>query len=49
MSEKDDFRNRQAIALTYEPGTTAPTIVAAGRGYVADKIIETAKENDVPL
>lgn len=49
MGEKDDFRNRQAIALTYESGTTAPTIVAAGRGYVADKIIETAKENDVPL
>ena len=47
MSEKDDFR--KAIALTYEPGTTAPTIVAAGRGYVADKIIETAKENAVPL
>lgn len=49
MGEKDDFRNRQAIALTYEQGTTAPAIVAAGRGYVADKIIETAKENAVPL
>lgn len=49
MGDKNNFQNRQAVALSYEPGTTAPTIVAAGKGYVADKIIETAKENDVPL
>lgn len=49
MRGKGDLKDRQAIALTYEPGTTAPTIVAAGKGYVADRIIETAKENDVPL
>ena len=47
MGDKNDFQNRQAVALTYEPGTTAPTIVAAGRGYVADKIIKTAQENAV--
>ena len=46
MGDKNDFQNRQAVALTYEPGTTAPTIVAAGRGYVADKIIKTAQENE---
>lgn len=49
MGDKNGFQNRQAVALTYEPGTTAPTIVAAGRGYVADKIIKTAQENEVPL
>lgn len=49
MEKKNEFKDRQAIALTYEPGTSAPTIVAAGKGYVADKIIETAKENEVPL
>ena len=42
MGDKNDFQNRQAVALTYEPGTTAPTIVA-------DKIIKTAQENEVPL
>ena len=42
MGDKNDFQNRQAVALTYEPGTTAPT-------YVADKIIKTAQENEVPL
>lgn len=40
---------KQAVALSYEPGTEAPVIVAAGKGYLADKIINTAKENDVPL
>ena len=49
MDKRRELKDRQAIALTYEPGTSAPTIVAAGRGYVADKIIETAKENEVPL
>ena len=49
MDKKRELKDRQAIALTYESGTSAPAIVAAGRGYVADRIIETAKENDVPL
>lgn len=49
MDKKRELKDRQAIALAYEPGTSAPAIVAAGRGYVADRIIETAKENDVPL
>ena len=47
--EKNELKHRQAIALTYEPGTSAPTIVAAGKGYVAGRIIETARENEVPL
>lgn len=41
--------SKQAVALTYEPGREAPVIVAAGRGLIAERIIETAKENDVPL
>ena len=47
--ENDNNKEKQAIALTYQPGTEAPTIVAAGKGFLAEKIIETAKENDVPL
>ena len=48
-NEYKDYKEKQAIALTYQPGTEAPTIVAAGKGYLAEKIIKTAKENDVPL
>ena len=41
----DENKKKQAIALQYNPGDEAPTIVASGMGIVADKIIE----NDVPL
>lgn len=40
---------KQAIALTYDPGDTAPRILATGKGALAEKILETAKEADVPV
>jgi flagellar biosynthesis protein len=40
---------KTAVALSYEPGMRAPTILAAGKGYVAQKITEKAIENDVPF
>ncbi len=46
---EDGRRKRAAVALSYEPSEGAPKIVASGEGYVADKIISTAQENDVPL
>ena len=44
---KDFSKEKTAVALSYEPGDTAPKIVATGKGHVADKIIETAKENEL--
>ncbi len=49
MSEKDHEKQKTAVALEYIPGETAPQIVATGKGHVADKIIEVAKEKDVPI
>lgn len=41
---------KQAAALKYEPGKdNAPVVVASGRGPIAEKIIEIAKDNNVPL
>ena len=40
---------KQAIALEYNPMEPAPKVVASGRGALAEKIIEKAKESDVPL
>jgi flagellar biosynthesis protein len=40
---------RTAVALTYEPNEEAPKVIASGRGYLADRIIEKAKEANVPL
>ncbi|MBP3543904.1 MAG: EscU/YscU/HrcU family type III secretion system export apparatus switch protein [Lachnospiraceae bacterium] len=42
-------KTKQAVALSYDVGDEAPRIVAAGKGAVAERIIEKAKENDVPL
>ncbi|MDR1424412.1 MAG: EscU/YscU/HrcU family type III secretion system export apparatus switch protein [Azoarcus sp.] len=40
-------RREGAVALTYSPGDTAPTVVAKGRGLVAREIIERAHEAGV--
>jgi len=38
-----------AVALRYEPGKSAPRIVAKGAGVVAQKIRERAEESGVPM
>ena len=47
--QKDKDKMKQAIALEYGPSDEAPKVVASGRGYLAERIIERAKENDVPI
>lgn len=49
MVEKNNEKPKQAIALAYEAGDEAPKILATGKGVLAEKIIEKAKEADVPL
>ena len=52
---KDSFldeKNRKpktAVALEYNPSEEAPKIVASGKGFLAERIIEKAKEADVPV
>ena len=37
-----------AVALEYEAGTrAAPVVVATGRGLIAEKIVEVARENGI--
>jgi len=40
---------KQAIALSYDPDEEAPRVIASGRGALAERIIERAKESDVPV
>ena len=47
QKEKNNL-DKTAVAIAYEPGEAAPRILATGKGSVAEKIIETAKENKVP-
>lgn len=42
-------KSRQAIALSYDPAEDAPKVIASGRGHLAERIIEKAKESDVPV
>ena len=49
MAEEEKKKVKQAVALEYDPNDLAPKIVATGRGKVAERIIEEAKENDVPI
>ncbi|MFD2371268.1 EscU/YscU/HrcU family type III secretion system export apparatus switch protein [Brevibacillus sp. GCM10020057] len=52
MSEMSpsDSKRKQAVALKYQAGTMeAPKVVAKGKGYVAENILKTAKEHDIPV
>jgi flagellar biosynthesis protein len=42
-------RRRSAAALRYDGGAGAPTVVAAGRGELAEKILEAARAAAVPV
>ena len=50
MSQFDDVLNKKAVALRYDENKDmAPVIVASGLGYMAEKIVETANQNGVPV
>lgn len=49
MSEYKKYLNKRAVALKYNSKDIAPIIVASGMGHMAEKIVEVAVENDVPI
>ncbi len=51
MSEQTppEGQRPRATALRYEQGSTAPTVVASGSGYVAEQIVKAALEAGVPV
>lgn len=49
VSKTEEKKEKTAVAVAYEPGDAAPKILASGKGEVAERIIETAKENKVPF
>ena len=42
-----DARRMLAVALKYSPGEAAPTVVAKGRGLLAEEIIARAREHGI--
>lgn len=49
MAAENKQKVKQAVALEYDPADSAPKVIAMGRGVLADKIIEQAKQADVPI
>lgn len=52
MTNKKDTgeqKRKVSVALEYVPREEAPKIIASGKGVLAEKIIERAKEADVPV
>lgn len=47
MEKKEKLK--QAIALKYDPNEDAPKVVASGRGILAEKIINRAREAEIPI
>jgi flagellar biosynthesis protein len=46
----DQNNPRQAVALRYAPKSDrAPKLTAKGRGYVADRILELARDHNIPI
>ena len=40
---------KRAVALQYGSKDAAPVVIAAGMGYLAEKIVETAADSGVPI
>lgn len=50
MSQFNEVMNKKAVALKYDENrNAAPVIVASGMGYLAEKIVEVANDNGVPV
>lgn len=49
MAKDTENKVKQAIALEYDPEDEAPIVIASGKGALAERIIEKAKEADVPV
>jgi flagellar biosynthesis protein len=43
-------KNQKAVALSYDKKKDdAPKVLASGKGIIAEKIIEIARDNNVPM
>ncbi|MCI8512877.1 MAG: type III secretion protein [Lachnospiraceae bacterium] len=50
MSKFNDVLNKKAVALSYDENkNAAPVVVASGMGYLAERMVELARESGVPI
>ncbi len=46
---RNDSKIKKAAAITYSEGDPAPKVTALGKGIIAERIINTAKQNNIPF
>lgn len=46
---EDKNSRKQAVALEYDPEDQAPRVIAMGRGVLAERIMEQAKQSNIPI
>ena len=50
LRKKREINGPSAVALHYDENSgDVPKVIARGKGHLAEKIIEMAKKNDIPL
>lgn len=49
MKKDEKIKKKTAVAIKYSSDMVAPKVIAKGRGYVAETIIETAQKEDVTI
>ena len=49
MEDNEKAKKKTAVELQYKRGDEAPKVIATGKGILAEKILDKAKESDVPV
>lgn len=50
MNKENSSSKKSAVSLQYKKGkNAAPKVTAKGQGWVAEKIIKMARENNIPI
>ncbi len=49
LLDSQNAKTKTAVALGYNAEDAAPRIIATGKGYLADKILKGARENQIPI
>jgi len=49
MDKPKRMVDKRAVALKYEIEDIAPKVIGKGRGYVAEKLLEQARLNKIPV
>lgn len=46
---KSNGKIKKAAAISYSSDDAAPKVTAAGKGFIAEEIIKTAQEKEIPI